>query len=66
MVLCHFLRSYNFWLTGVTLIVIQQGDKGCKDQQRHISVAHYVIKQCLGLLSPINMDDNNTVPSALT
>lgn len=22
-VLCHLLRSYNFWLTGVTFVVIQ-------------------------------------------
>lgn len=33
-VLCHLLRCDNFWLTGVTLVVIQQGDKSCRHKHR--------------------------------
>lgn len=33
-VLCHLLRSYNFWLTGVTFVVIQQGNKSCGGEKK--------------------------------
>lgn len=33
-VLCHLLGSYNFWLAGVTDIVIQQGDEGCRNKHK--------------------------------
>lgn len=34
-VLCHLLGGNNFWLASVALIVIQEGDKGCRSKRRH-------------------------------
>lgn len=40
-VLGHLLGGHDLWLTGVTLIVVQQRDKGCRHKHKqHAEVVY--------------------------